>query len=80
MNGTEWFVQLTRNPGTTENFLGGVSCSSAEACITVGTDQNSASTYVSLAEHWNALEWTTQSTPNPTGAKGLSRKGYVDLR
>jgi hypothetical protein len=31
-----WAVQTTQNPGTENNYLYGVSCPSAKACIAVG--------------------------------------------
>ncbi len=37
-----------------------VSCSSATACMTVGSDQAA-----NMAERWNGTTWTIQRTPNP---------------
>jgi hypothetical protein len=54
----------TLAPGT----LSGVSCTSARACIAVGSSGNSATgTQLTLAERWNGTTWTVQSTPNPDG-------------
>jgi hypothetical protein len=37
-----------------------VSCASATACVTVGSNQAAA-----MAERWNGTTWTVQPTPNP---------------
>jgi hypothetical protein len=68
-NDTEWSVQSIPSPsGSTENVLGGVSCSSSTACTAVGDDKNSSGTYVTLAESWNGTEWVLQDTLSLTGA------------
>jgi hypothetical protein len=69
-NGTAWTVQATPDPaGAIVTKLTGVSCSSATACIAVGSSYSSASASdVTLAEKWNGTTWKLQSTPNPAGA------------
>lgn len=37
-----------------------VSCASATACVTVGSNQTAA-----MAERWNGTTWTVQRTPDP---------------
>jgi hypothetical protein len=71
-NGTAWSVQSTPNlSGTPEDdHLEGVSCASASACTAVGTYTNSAGIGTLLMEAWNGTEWTLQSAPSPSEAKG----------
>jgi len=71
-NGREWSVQATPNPvkpgaaGEWSQLLE-ISCPSSTACTAVGSylKENTVSP---LAERWNGVEWTIQSTPS-TGAK-----------
>jgi hypothetical protein len=68
-NGTGWSIQSTPIPaGATSSSLGGVSCTSANACTATGGYTNSAGTGLTLAESWNGTTWSVQSTPNPAGA------------
>jgi hypothetical protein len=68
-NGAEWKVESTPNPaGAKRSILYGVSCSSSNACSSVGQYTNSSGVEVPFAESWNGTEWTVQSTPNPTGS------------
>lgn len=73
-NGTAWTVQATPDPaGAIVTKLAGVSCSSATACIAVGSSFSRASdSDVTLAERWNGTTWKLQSTPNPAGAVASS--------
>src|SRR6266702_1969068 len=66
-NGTSWSVQPTPTP-TSPNpaTLTGVSCTSARACIAVGT----ADGFEPLAEAWNGTSWSLQKPPAPAGATG----------
>jgi hypothetical protein len=62
-------VQSIPNPsGATFSELDDLSCTTASACIAVGTYGISPDTVVTLAEDWNGTSWTVQSTPNPSGA------------
>jgi hypothetical protein len=61
-NGSAWSVQSTYELGTVEGVLHDISCSSASACIAVGTDGGSA-----VAEQWNGTSWS-----GPTPASGGS--------
>jgi hypothetical protein len=67
-NGTSWSTQTTPNPGTVENILNGVSCTSSTHCVAVGAKSSGGGTYTTLAMTWNGTSWSTQTTPNPTGA------------
>ena len=72
-NGSAWAVQSTPNPSAAQSsVLTGVSCASATACTAVGYYINSAGRWVSLAERWNGSAWTTQSTPNLSGAQATA--------
>ena len=68
-NGTSWSVQPTPNPagGTFGGGLSAVSCTSATACVAVGS-YNNGTALVTLAEVWNGTSWSIQPTPNPAGA------------
>ncbi len=63
-----WAVQPTPNPVIPTGELFGVSCTTGTACTAVGFSSNSAGTNLTLAERWNGLSWSVQSTPNPSGA------------
>jgi len=63
-DGSAWSIQPTSNPsGAPDNYLLGVSCTSASACTAAGYDLNS--TYTALAQGWNGTTWAIQSTPRP---------------
>ncbi len=71
-NGTSWTLEATPNPaGATSSVLNSVSCTSAGACIAVGSYVNSGSTFT-LAEAWNGASWTIQTTVNPTARSALN--------
>ena len=62
-NGTSWSIEST--PDRTQHAsLVAVSCTSADACIAVGSTGDSTSTYRTLAEFWNGTSWVIQTTPN----------------
>jgi hypothetical protein len=71
-NGTSWSSQSSPNPGTTENLLHGVSCTSSTHCVAVGAKSSGGGTTTTLAMTWNGTTWSTQTTPNPTGALSAS--------
>jgi hypothetical protein len=59
--------------GASDGQLSGVSCSSANACIAVGSytaSGTSGPAAFPLAERWNGLAWMMQSVPIPSGAAG----------
>ncbi len=64
-NGTRWSVQATPNPArSAASVLQNVACSSSSSCMAVGDWINGART-VTLAESWNGVEWTVETTLNP---------------
>jgi hypothetical protein len=66
-NGAAWKIQKSPNPtGALNSYLQGVSCLSSTACTAVGYSEDNLGNAVTLAEVWNGLTWTIQSTPNPT--------------
>jgi sugar lactone lactonase YvrE len=66
---TSMAVQATpMEGGSTHGVLAGASCTSSTACTEVGSYANGSGT-VSLADAWNGIEWATQPTPGPSGAK-----------
>ena len=71
-NGTAWTAQTPPSPtGAVSSGLSGVSCTSSTWCGAAGQHVES-STAKSFAETWNGSSWTTQTTPSPTGAVGVS--------
>jgi hypothetical protein len=72
LSGTAWSSPTTLPvpAGSSANYIDGVSCSSASACMAAGVSVNSAGKDVTLAERWNGSEWLVQSTPNVENAKG----------
>jgi hypothetical protein len=64
-NGASWSIQPTPHRATTVNHvLHAVSCTSATACIAVGSVGSDT-----LAEAWNGTAWALQRTPHP--ARGV---------
>ena len=68
----KWALQEPVTPKLPSGNMGRVSCTTSEACTSVGSALNSSGVSVTLAERWNGTEWTHQETPNPTGSKGAS--------
>jgi len=70
----KWKVTPTPNPSETKNsYLWGVSCLTPAVCWAVGQySLNGNVTYAPLAERWNGIEWTLQSTPTPSGSEKAS--------
>jgi hypothetical protein len=60
----KWAVQSTSSPS--DSTLDGASCSTASSCEAVGNSSSGV-----LAEQWNALAWTVQPTPSPSGPNPL---------
>ena len=61
-NGKTWTVLQTP---AAEGNLEGVSCTSVDACIAVGTTFNlQTGTSTALAESWNGTEWSLMKTPS----------------
>ena len=74
-NGTNWTVQKTPNPPQSETTnLNGISCTSATACIAVGSDTLDGQT-TALVEIWNGTSWAIQTPPTPPGTKQSELEG-----
>jgi hypothetical protein len=78
-NGSAWTLQQTPTLSTASGAnwaFSGVSCVSADVCTAVGTQflpvQNSPYNYATLAEMWNGVSWTVESTPTETNATYLN--------
>jgi len=67
-----WTIQTTPNPvgALDDDFLHGVSCSSATACTAVGDYTSTEEKEATLVERWNGTTWEVQTSPNPAGATG----------
>jgi hypothetical protein len=64
-SGDTWTVEPSPTaPGPSGRLLG-ISCTSATACIAVGSTGPGGAT---LADSWNGATWTTLTTPNPAGS------------
>ena len=58
-NGSAWVIQSTPNPAAaSRSLLRGVSCTSASACVAVGTEVTRAGQILPLAERWNGSSWS----------------------
>ncbi len=67
-NGSSWQIQATPKPKRAPNSqLTGVTCTSAHACVAVGSASMSVSNKVPLAEHWNGTSWKIEKTPTRSG-------------
>ena len=70
-NGGSWSIVPSPSPGSSNNDLSGVSCTSSSNCTAVGYFTNSTNN--TLVESWNGLEWVVVSSPNlGNGANELS--------
>jgi hypothetical protein len=70
-NGHLWTLKAVPVPsGVADSYLSAITCTSADSCLTVGSDKDSLNSAVVnlLAEHWNGSAWTFTSTPLPAGA------------
>ena len=80
-NGTSWSIVPTPNVGgAAENSLAGVSCSSAESCMAVGSSVTASAAGVTaktLTEHWDGTGWTIVASPSSPDSSSLSRLGSV---
>jgi hypothetical protein len=68
-DGSAWTLQSVVEPGTTQNELKAVSCTSETACVAVGTFvASNADPYArTLVEVWDGTAWTVQDSPDPAG-------------
>jgi hypothetical protein len=66
-DGTSWTIQST--PGPPFSTLTGASCTSATACVAVGSSSPTvAGADTALVERWDGNSWTSQNTPSPPGS------------
>ncbi len=66
-DGSAWSVVPSPNATTFFNELTTIDALGPNDIWAVGTwEQASASTYMTLAEHWNGTAWSVVSTPNPS--------------
>jgi hypothetical protein len=63
-NGTSWSILKTPSPGSTNNQLNGVSCTSPSSCMAVGNFIGIGN-QMTLAESWNGTSWSVVKTPRP---------------
>jgi hypothetical protein len=64
-NGSTWSIQSSPDTASADqNWLYGVSCASATACMAVGYDDTTMA-QVALAEQWNGSSWSIVAVPNP---------------
>ena len=65
-NGHSWRVlPMPSPPGVAVSNLLGVSCTSGSACTAVGVANPTGSGAKTLAERWNGIRWSIQTTPSP---------------
>jgi hypothetical protein len=74
-NGSSWSLQSAPSPaGATSVVLKAVSCISASFCEAVGS-YTADDAILSLAEEWNGIAWTVQSTPDQAGVTATQLDG-----
>jgi hypothetical protein len=65
-NGSGWKIQPMPNPaGSGDTLLYNISCTSADACTTVGSYRDANHDRQALAERWNGTSWKIQPVVNP---------------
>jgi len=66
-NGVRWSIEATPNPpATADASLAGVSCTSVNACVAVGSySAGPPEGRLTLAERWNGVVWSIQPIPSP---------------
>jgi hypothetical protein len=69
-NGSTWTIASSRNQGTGENVLDGVSCTSATRCVAVGWYISASNGLQTLAERWNGSAWSITASPNMSAGVG----------
>jgi hypothetical protein len=63
-DGTQWSIVPSPNGGSSNNFLGEVSASSANDIWTVGAYNNTNNVSLTMIEHWNGSKWSIVPSPN----------------
>ncbi len=72
-NGSVWTLQATHDPESAGmSALSGVACTSARACLAVGSQQLIGADSVPLVERWDGTSWTLVAIPMPKGAAAVS--------
>jgi hypothetical protein len=76
LRGSKWSLEAVPQPvGSDTTALDAISCLPSGACTAVGNETNGSSIEVALAEGWNGVRWTVETTPNPTGGTPSSLGG-----
>lgn len=65
-NGTSWSIVPSPNPGTQDDFLTKVSCTSSISCVATGM-AGVGDTEQPLIETWDGKVWTAVAQPDPAG-------------
>ncbi len=69
-------IEPTPNATGPENSsLSGVSCTSASACVAVGSSTDGAGRSRTLVEAWNGTTWAVEPSPNPGGRSTAPSRG-----
>ena len=72
-DGRAWTSQSIPTPGDEEDYLTGVSCVSARACLATGaTVVDSDGDTLTVTEHWNGSKWSIQNPPNTVESQTLN--------
>ncbi len=91
-DGTRWSVVPSPSPGTSANYLEGVSCVSPDTCTAAGNAYYTNGPHTSLIESWDGSRWSVVPSPSPgisyTEVNGVSCAskdacsvvGYYDIR
>jgi len=74
-NGSAWSIVPSPNQGVgLNNALTGVSCTSSDGCIAVGTASNGTADQT-LVERWNGTTWSIVSSPNTASIRNNDLNG-----
>jgi hypothetical protein len=73
----QWNYVTSPNPSTSYNVLVGVTAISSTDVWAVGSEDNSSSTTLTLAEHYDGTQWNVVSTPSPAGTQGAYLLGVA---
>ena len=78
-NGTQWSIVASPSPGSTYNYLSGVTAISPSNVLAVGGSSNSRTlpTGQTLIEHWNGTRWSVVASPSPGSNNDLLGVGRV---
>ena len=69
-NGSSWLIVNSPNTAATEdNFIYGVTCTSASNCWTVGTYSTGSDLYRTLIQHWDGASWALSPSPNTSATQ-----------